>query len=364
MPSDEDEWILQRARKVEQQGANPLFSVIQERLTHPQRWKNGTVQQDRLKLQLRRNRAPQEDLLGEAVAHAFYENIPNYIQQENLTPHNYNLQIRIHHNGNSTNVWTSSPMMPVTEWMNDSQLTRDWLQSLANQLNSSHSMDASKDDFFAEVTIVRKPSKGGRYKKWNIRTLSFEDMLKKKRTIITIKKKDQLCCARAIVTLKARIENDSHYNNLLKGKPIQTHLAKLLHEKAGVAEGPCSNEELEAFQAVLAPEYQLIAFEGLKGQIIYKNEAWNNAPRMLSLLKINQHYHAITSVPGFLNRGYFCRHCDKAYNEEISSTHNCRGQNCPACRKNNKQCPNFATWVSPTMLCTDCNRKFFGQACF
>lgn len=37
MPSDDDEWILAEARRVEQQGANPLFSVIRERLVQPKR---------------------------------------------------------------------------------------------------------------------------------------------------------------------------------------------------------------------------------------------------------------------------------------------------------------------------------------
>ena len=302
--------------------------------------------------------------MGEAVSEAFYQNIRNYIQQERLTPQNYKLQIKIHHNGNGNNVWTSSPMMPVNDWMENSQLTRDWLQTLANQLNSSQTMDPSHKDFFAELTVVHTPNKGGRYKKYNIKSLSYEAMLKKKQSILTIRNKDELCCARAIVTLKARIEKDSQDTNLRKGMPIPTRLAKLLYEEAGVAEGPCGKEELNAFQAVLAPTYQLIVVEGLKGHIIFKNQMFDNAPEMLPLLKINTHYHAITSLPAFLNRTYFCRHCEKAYNEETASAHNCRGQNCPACKRKDKKCPNFVTWETPTILCAECHCKFYGQACF
>ena len=42
-------------------------------------------------------------------------------------------------------------------------------------------MDAQQDDFLAELTFVRMPTSGGRFKKWNIKSMSFQDMLKKKR---------------------------------------------------------------------------------------------------------------------------------------------------------------------------------------
>ena len=57
-------------------------------------------------------------------------------------------------------------------------------------------MDVSKDDFFAELTPVHIPSTGGKYKKYSIKTVSYEDMLLKKRTIITIRNKNELCFRR------------------------------------------------------------------------------------------------------------------------------------------------------------------------
>ena len=301
MNSEDEEWLLEGARKSEQQGANPLFSVLRQRLSAPKRWQDGTVIQERLRLQLQQNRAPQDDLLGEAIAEAFYQNVHDYIHHEKLNPMQYKLQIKIHHNGASSNVWTSSPFLPVTDWMENRERTRQWLEQLTNTLNSMQNMDASKDDFFAELLLVRIPSTGGKYKKYSIKSLSYEDMLLRKRAIIAIRNKDELCCARAIVTLKARLEKDSQYKNLCQGRPIQTRLAKQLHQDANVPEGVCGTRELNAFQSYLGPNYQLMVLEGLKGHILFKNQAYDQAEHVIALLKIKEHYHAITSLPTFLN---------------------------------------------------------------
>ena len=301
MNSEDEEWLLAGARKSEQQGGNPLFSVLRQRLSAPKRWQDGTVIQERLRLQLQQNRAPQDDLLGEAIAEAFYQNVRDYIHHEKLNPMQYKLQIKIHHNGASNNVWTSSPFLPVTDWMENRERTRQWLEQLTNTLNSAQNMDASKDDFFAELLLVRIPSTGGKYKKYSIKSLSYEDMLLKKRAIIAIRNKDELCCARAIVTLKARLEKDSQYKNLCQGRPIQTRLAKQLHQDANVPKGACGTRELNAFQSYLGPNYQLMVLEGLKGHILFKNQAYDQAEHVIALLKIKEHYHAVTSLPAFLN---------------------------------------------------------------
>ena len=123
MNSEDEEWLLAGARKSEQQGANPLFSVPRQRLGAPKRWQDGTVVQERLRLQLKQNRAPQDDVLGEAIAEAFYQNVRDCIHHEKLNPSQYKLQIKIHHNW-ASNVWTSSPFLPVTDWVENRERTR------------------------------------------------------------------------------------------------------------------------------------------------------------------------------------------------------------------------------------------------
>ena len=54
--------------------------------------------------------------------------------------------------------------------------------------------------------------------------------------------------------------------------PIQERWAHLLHQEAGVPEGPCGFEELQKFQDYLGPQgYQLIVVEPSKCLIVFKD---------------------------------------------------------------------------------------------
>jgi len=96
----------------------------------------------------------------------------------------------------------------------------------------------------------------------------------------------------------------------------------------------------------------------------FKDRDLNDAPKKILLLKVQQHFHALTSVPALLNRTYYCHHCEKGCSNETAKKHNCQSQDCRACQRTNKTCPNFATFVTPQVYCKDCNCKFYGQNCF
>ena len=64
MDSDDDEALIAVARRTDQQGRNPLFSVRREGVKEPRSWQNGTVVKDRVQLRLEQNRKPDEDLLA------------------------------------------------------------------------------------------------------------------------------------------------------------------------------------------------------------------------------------------------------------------------------------------------------------
>ena len=257
-------------------------------------------------------------------------------------------------------MWTRSPIITLTDWLENNQRSRDWLEKLAKQLNSTEDLDATGGEFYAEMTFVKNPGRGAgrKGKKHNPGRMSCEALLKKKKCIIQIKNKDELCCAGAIVTLKARVDNDPQYRNIVQGRGLQGFLASKLHREEGVAQGPCGREELKQFQEYLGVEYQLIALEGLKGTILFKDKQYDQAPNVIALLKTQNHYHGVTSIPALLSRSYFCRHCEKAYSNEDSAHHNCMGQNCSACRRENKTCPNFATWLTLEVCCGRCHVKF------
>ena len=109
-------------------------------------------------------------------------------------------------------------------------------------------MDPERDGFFAEPTFVKRLGRGGAFERNNPERIAWEKIAKKKKCIIRIPNKDDLCCARAIITMKERVDKGSHYQNLRCRRPIQERWACLLHQEAGVPEGPCGFEELQKFQ--------------------------------------------------------------------------------------------------------------------
>lgn len=106
------------------------------------------------------------------------------------------------------------------------------------------------------------------------------------------------------------------YQNLRKGYPIQTTLAKELQTSAGVPEGPCRVEELKQFQNALGSQYQLLVMCRSKPFfVIFKGP---DAPNQIRLLKSDHHFDWCTSFPAFVNRTYYCLKCEKGYMLKMS----------------------------------------------
>ena len=146
---------------------------------------------------------------------------------------------------------------------------------------------------------------------------------------------------------------------------MQTRLAYKLHREAHVPEGPCGLPELRQFQTFLGPQgYQILVVCPINCVLLYKEDTWNECEHKLMLVKNGDHYDGLTSLPSLLSRSYFCYHCNKGYNTEDARHHNCRGQNCTACLRKENQCPNFALWEKPSLVCDRCHISFFGPNCF
>ena len=150
---------------------------------------------------------------------------------------------------------------------------------------------------------------------------------------------------------------------------------KRLHEEAGVVEGPCGLEEIEKFQDYLGPQgYRIIVVDACKGGVIFKGDAFLEAEKKIEVVKsvyegdLKAHYNGLYSIPGFMNRSYFCYLGCKGFSTDDSAHHNCQGQNCPGCKRNstNKEegCKDFTLWVKPDRSCIICRREFYGEACF
>ena len=366
MDSDDETDLLIASRQSDQQGGNPLFSVNMERVRPPRSFHRDVAIQMNVRFSLRQLRPPNGEFQGEAVAQAFHQGLINFIRDPRngiTNVEDYSLSMAIHHSTGS-HTWTSCPRLPLSEWIQDSPLTRQWLEKLAKQLNSAESFDAANGEFYAELSFFKNRQRGGRPRKKNPSNKSFEQLLAK-RYVIIIKNKDDLCFARALVSTKAYVDQDPRYENISQGRGQQGHLAYMLHQETGVPEGPCGLPEIQRIQEHLGPQgYQIKIFEGVCGALWYHDEMFDSAPKKLCLLKVEHHFHGLRSVPALLNRSYYCHKCNKGYNQEDSAHHNCSRQNCEACRRKNGKCPDFKDNKRALVYCKDCGRSFYGRQCF
>ena len=208
-----------------------------------------------------------------------------------------------------------------------------------------------------DVIRVEMPQGSGRS---NVKrtTLNIRDYLKKKNSVIPINNKDDLCLARALVVSIARIEKDPRYKTIIHSRcTVQRERAFDLHEAANVPLGPCGLKEVELFQQYLV-NYQIIVVSGDQDNtIIYPHQppANPNPEKTIYLYYQAKHFDVITSLPGFLNRCYFCHVCHKPYDNTIE--HMCKGM-CRSCR-------GFGCVIQDGgITCNECDRLFKNQACY
>jgi hypothetical protein len=182
--------------------------------------------------------------------------------------------------------------------------------------------------------------------------VNLEKHLMDKRSIVRIQNKDDLCLARALVVAEAKIDNDSQYKSIVDHRrPLQTRLARELHQNSGVPLGPCGLDEVKQFQTYMS-EYQIniVSKEHQKTFLYSGPEQEKN----IYLFLHDNHYDVITSMPGFLARGIYCHTCKKAYDHQRE--HLCPNA-CRFCRF--PDCP-IVSWIH----CDRCNRYFRSQECF
>ena len=282
-PEDELD-LLAASRRADQYGVNRPFAVNMERIGPIRQWRDGVAVQHTVRSGLIQLRPPNGELQGEAITEATIQGLNEYVRDprnELGRIEDFSMSMAVHHS-TGTHTWTSTWPIPLEEWLNRSEYTEHWLDKLAKQLNSAESFDASSGEFYIELLFFKNRQRGSgcEGKKGNPGSLSYEDMLKKKKCLITIKNKDDLCAPRALVTVQALVDGDPQYANIRKGRGQQSYLAHKLCQEAGVAGGPCGAEELQQFQDHLGPQgYQIIVFEGQRGMIWFKDHAYDVASK-------------------------------------------------------------------------------------
>ncbi len=116
----------------------------------------------------------------------------------------------------------------------------------------------------------------------------------------------------------------------------------------------CGIPEVKQFQKYL-PEYEINIVSMEHGEsIIYPEQPTDVKTKRIYLCLHNNHYDVITTMPGFLSRGYFCHKCRKSYDSTVD--HLCKTM-CKMCRA--FDCP----FVDPRD-CVECGRMFKSQVCY
>ena len=190
-------------------------------------------------------------------------------------------------------------------------------------------------------------------------TYDIREYLKKKKSVIPINNKDDFCLARALAVAIARIEKNPKYVQIRDSRRghIQLDRALDLHQAANVPLRPCGLNEVEQFQQHLT-NYQIVVVSGdHNNSIIYPPQPPANPDpeKSIYLYFHANHFNVITTLPGFLNRSYFCHRCHKAYSNTCD--HLCDDM-CRSCRS--IECK----LVGSGITCNECNRLFKNQACY
>ena len=245
----------------------------------------------------------------------------------------------------------SIPFLPLEE------LTTEKVLSYVEKVVQSNEEFRLNDTVNIDIVHVEMPQGSGRSKVKRT-TYDIREYLKQKKSVISINNKDDFCLARALAVAIARIEKDPKYD-LIKNstRHIQLDRALDLHQAANVPLRPCGLNEVEQFQQHLT-NYQIIVVSGdHNNAIIYppRPPTNPNPEKSIYLYFHANHFDVITSLPGFLNRSYFCHRCHKVYSNTCD--HLCNDM-CRSCR--GIECKLEGSGIT----CNECNRLFKNQACY
>ena len=244
----------------------------------------------------------------------------------------------------------SIPFLPLEE------LTTEKIFSQIERVIQSNQDFRLNDTVTVDIIHVVAPEGRGKSKVKRT-TLNIREYLKKKGSVITINNTDNLCLARALSVAIARIEKDPKYRQIMSSKGhIQLQRALDLHQAANVPLGPCGMDEVKLFQQYLT-NYQIIVVSGDHNNcIIYPSvPPGTDEKPTINLYFHAKHFDVITSIPGFLNRSYFCHRCHKCYNN--TSDHICPSM-CRSCRGFGCGFEGYG------IVCNECERMFKSQSCY
>ena len=241
--------------------------------------------------------------------------------------------------------------------------------TLAGKLNSNEQFDPQRG-FQLDVVVIRMPCPGrGNGKRLNVgrRSIARDNALKDVSSPLTIRTSyavpDPLSpCVPGVtkttlVSWEPTIGMSSDAG--FRDKP----------SKRGNSINPrASLRVLAAWNSwrrfrVLSPQYQLkVMCRSKPFFILFRGP---DAPHQIQLIKSDDHYEGCTSFSAFVNKSYWCHHCDRGFNDRALGKHACEGRTCRACARDMRHpCPDYDKHRTPDTNCAECNRRFYGPRCF
>ena len=276
----------------------------------------------------------------------------HHLLQDVTTDMNPNDQVRFILRSDQLQTPISIPFCSLEE------LTTEKVLSNIEKVVQSNEEFRLNDTVSIDLIHVEMPQGSGKSRVKRT-TYDIREYLKKKKSVIPINNKDDFCLARALAVAIARIEKDPKYVQIRDSRRghIQLDRALDLHQAANVPLRPCGLNEVEQFQQHLT-NYQIVVVSGdHNNSIIYPPQPPANPDpeKSIYLYFHANHFDVITTLPGFLNRSYFCHRCHKAYSNTCD--HLCDDM-CRSCRS--IECK----LVGSGITCNECNRLFRNQACY
>ena len=325
-------------------------------------------------------RLRQEGNLIDQIAPAIRDAMQRSVQQvldNDTIPDSHRLFFDLFSNRLAAGTYRSNGMT-VGDWRHNPGRVDTIFENLQQTLNSNEDF-AMDDSFHMEITTVApvyRQVRGQRPRRTKAAYQGIDEFLVKNKSVIKIKNNmDNLCAARSVMASKGAQDYPGHHpmrERLLKTKrqtsdKTQKEAAIALCKAAGVSlDGAVGADELAKFQSVL-PGYRLICIYTSRNHEAVAFSPCHKDKKVITIIHVDNHYHACTSLKGYRQTAYVCPYCLKGYN--YKGQHRCQSDDntkfCLCCRR--EDCPDFLEahpqGLKPKRKCLPCGRYFYGSTC-
>ena len=255
------------------------------------------------------------------------------------------------------------------EWRAQGQRANALLGNLTHMLNLNEQFEMNDSFNLLFVHIRNAPRGSGKQGTYLPGHQSSTHLKQFKKSVLRIQEDDDtLCCPRAIVTARgvhqANVTTRRRWTCAKQNQTRVTRAAPDLLEEVDLLPRPCGPEELHLLASAPTLEgYTIVVVDANRAFACF---AYGNGDTILGLLHEDGHYDALSSLPGFFGKSYFCAPCFRPYNNE--GQHACpknRHNHCGACLQ--KGCTDhidaYRHYKSPNVRCEPCGRSFYGDVC-